>query len=70
MWEGLIGRAERAGRERVRALIGDVAGRLRAELPNGIEVAESEAGIVLTGRGIRARFALDPALRWLLVRVR
>ncbi|HEX8191348.1 MAG TPA: hypothetical protein VF552_00465 [Allosphingosinicella sp.] len=60
--------------ERVRRLADARAGRRRkqlaerfaADLPGGVSVRESDGGVHLSGRGLRRRLALDPALRALL----
>ena len=54
--------AERAARRRRRAL----AESLGAEAPAGVRVSEDGESVVLAGRGLRRRFALEPALRWLI----
>lgn len=53
--------AERAARRRR----SELAEALRPQAPAGVEVSEGEDGVALAGRGLRLRFALDPALRWL-----
>jgi hypothetical protein len=53
--------AMRATRERRSSL----AAELRDEAPAGVSVSEDEQGVVLSGRGLERRFALDPELRWL-----
>lgn len=70
MFERMTERAERAGRRKARAVSADLAARMRAELPGDIAAEAADEGVILSGRGIGARFALDPALRWLLARVR
>ena len=64
--------------ERLTALAGELAGKaarrrrdelaeaLREEAPAGVGVDEEGDGIVLSGRGLKRRFALEPGLRWLL----
>ena len=54
--------AQQAERRRRSAL----AEALRAEAPAGVKVDEAEAGVALSGAGLKRRFALDPALRWLV----
>jgi hypothetical protein len=70
MFERFAGRAERAGRQRARALTAALAERITAELPRGLEAEATEAGVLLSGKRLRARFTLEPALRWLLARMR
>jgi hypothetical protein len=43
-----------------------LAPALGDEAPEGVAVSEDEAGVALSGRGLRRRFALEPELRWLL----
>ena len=50
-----------AGRRR-----GALAEALREEAPAGVGVDVEDEGVVLSGRGLVRRFALDPALRWLV----
>lgn len=70
MFEALEGRvrllAERRARERAQAL----AEELRAELPRGIAAEAVPDGVRLSGRGIGRRLVLEPALRWLIGRLR
>jgi hypothetical protein len=54
--------AEKAARRR----LADLAEALRDEAPAGVRVEREDEAIVLTGRGLARRLALDPALRWLL----
>jgi hypothetical protein len=53
--------AEKAARRRRREL----AEALGAEAPAGVRAIEEEGAVALEGRGLRRRFALEPALRWL-----
>jgi hypothetical protein len=50
-----------AGRRR-----GALAEALRLEAPDGVRVDEEENGVALSGPGLKRRFALEPALRWLV----
>ena len=43
-----------------------LAEALGGEAPAGVEASESEDGVVLSGRGLGRRFALEAGLRWLL----
>ena len=54
--------AERRAEVRRRRL----ADEMRAEAPAGVRVHEEERAVVLSGRGLKRRFALDPELRWLV----
>lgn len=44
----------------------DLAAQLRQEAPEGVEVSEDEGAVILEGRGLERRYALEPELRWLL----
>jgi hypothetical protein len=70
MFERLVERAEQAGKRRAAAIGADLAERMGSELPDGVEVEATTAGVRLSGRRIGARFALEPGLRWLLARMR
>lgn len=65
MFERLTARAaalaQRGARRRREAL----ARRLSEEAPEGVGVSEEEEGVLLAGRGLGRRLALDPELRWL-----
>lgn len=63
MFERLVQRAERAGAGRAERRRRQIAESLSAELPEGIAVAVSRAGVALSGHGLKRRIALDPALR-------
>ena len=54
----LAARAARRRRDKLAAALGD-------EAPAGVEVSAEEEGVVLSGRGLGRRLALDPGLRWL-----
>lgn len=64
--EGLEARIEVQARRRATEVANRLADRLEEELPAGIGVDVSSRGVEFRGRGIRRRFALDPALRWLV----
>ena len=42
-----------------------LAEALAEEAPAGIRVSEEEGAVALSGAGLKRRFALEPALRWL-----
>ena len=65
MFERAVGRISRAAERRRRDRINGLADRMRAAVPGGIEVEPTENGVRLSGRGLRRRFAFEPALRWL-----
>ncbi|HEX9948090.1 MAG TPA: hypothetical protein VGA98_11165 [Allosphingosinicella sp.] len=54
--------AQRAARGRVATL----AAALRDEAPEGVRVSEEEGAVALSGPALRRRFAIEPALRWLI----
>ncbi|HEX9965942.1 MAG TPA: hypothetical protein VGB04_13285 [Allosphingosinicella sp.] len=54
--------AEGAARRR----LGNLAETLGEEAPAGIKVTEEESAVAFSGHGLRRRFALEPALRWLV----
>jgi hypothetical protein len=56
--------ARKAAGERASAL----AAAVREEAPEGVKVVEDEESVALEGRGLERRFALEPGLRWLLLR--
>ena len=70
MLERVIARVERAAAARARSAIRRLAERIRDESPSGIQATEEAGGIRLSGRALRRRFALDPALRWLIARLK
>ncbi|HEX8214269.1 MAG TPA: hypothetical protein VF582_02225 [Allosphingosinicella sp.] len=61
-------RVRRKAEQRAQELVLELTQRLRAELPGAIEAEADEGGVRLTGRNLRRRFALEPALRWLRLR--
>lgn len=65
MLERVFERGRRLAERRAAAKALELEGRLRAELPDDVVVEEGTGGIILSGRGLRRRFALEPALRWL-----
>ncbi|MEA3051137.1 MAG: hypothetical protein QOG72_40 [Sphingomonadales bacterium] len=66
MFERLIRRGEALAEQAARRRRDDLAEALREEAPAGVEVSEEGDGVVLGGRDLVRRFALDPALRWLV----
>ena len=66
----LIARAERladVGAERVGRRIAEAAAEAA---PPGVRVEEAAGGIRLSGRGLGQRMLREPALRWLIERVK
>ena len=70
MLERAIERARLRGAERARRQAGRLAQAAAAAAPAGVAVEEAEEGFALAGRGLRRRLALEPALRWLVERLR
>jgi hypothetical protein len=66
MFERLRALAERRAEERAHARRAALAARLQLALPRDIAAAETEAGALLSGRGLRRRLALDARLGWLI----
>ncbi|HEY1146526.1 MAG TPA: hypothetical protein VGE84_09325 [Allosphingosinicella sp.] len=69
MFERLLERTRRAAERRAEAEARALAERLDAELPPGIAARVEAEGVVLSGRAIARRFALEPELRWLIGRL-
>ena len=65
MFERTLGRVGTKAERRTQARIGALAARLEPALPGDISAEPTSEGVLLSGRGLRRRFALDPALRWL-----
>jgi hypothetical protein len=70
MFERLTARAQGAARRRARALSHELAARIEGERLRGVTVAADEDGVRLSGRALGRRFALEPALRWLIMGLR
>lgn len=70
MFDRITRRAEAAAAERARVRARGLADRVRAELPRGIEADAVNGGLVLVGRALKRRFALNPMLRWLFARLK
>ena len=70
MLDGVEGRLRRLADRAVARRRLEAAERIGAGLPQGIEAERVAGGVRLSGRGLKRRFALEPALRWLLMRLR
>lgn len=70
MFGDLIARVERAAELRAGKHGAELAERIAAELPTGVAVEADQEEVRISGRGLGRRFALDPALRWLLAGLR
>ena len=67
MFERLMRRAAALAGRAARRRRGEIAAALSEAAPRGAEVIEVEEGVVMAGHGLGRRFALEPALRWLVV---
>ena len=66
MFDRLEEHARRSAGARAERRRRQVAERLAEDLPRGIAVGSSGESVTLSGRGLKRRIALDPALRSLL----
>ena len=66
MFQRIIERVGDGAARRAKARTSVLAEQIRANVPSDIEVSALDEGVRLSGRGLRRRFALDPALRWLM----
>ncbi len=69
MFERMKERVGAMAERRVRELVPEVAERARERLPAGVSAEAEEGGVRLSGKGLQRRLALDPALRWLWLRL-
>ena len=65
MFERLMLRGAALAEKAARRRRDELAEALSEEAPAGLRVSGEEQGVVLSGRGLGRRFALEPALRWL-----
>lgn len=65
MLERLILHGAALAHKAARVRRASLAEALRAETPEGVGVSEEEGAVVLSGHGLKRRFALEPELRWL-----
>jgi hypothetical protein len=68
--EGLEVRARALGERRARRVKSALADAMKAEAPAGVRIEEVAEGVALVGRGLIRRWAIDPALRWLVERTK
>jgi hypothetical protein len=66
MFERLEERARLAAHRRCAERRAEIAERMASELPRGIVVNVGAEGVTLSGRRLKLRLALDPAVRALL----
>jgi len=70
MFERAMEAARRRGEARARDVARRLAEAAAAEAPAGVRVEASDEGVRLSGRGLARRMVTEPALRWLIGRVR
>ena len=63
MFERMRDRVRGAAEAKARVLAAELAERAGELLPAGIRASAELGGVRLTGRGLRRRMALEPALR-------
>ncbi len=66
MFERLESRGEQAVEARAAERRDRLAARLREAAPGDVSVAVEDEAVVLSGRGLGRRFALEAELRWLV----
>lgn len=64
MFERTVERVRVKAERRATARIEALAERMEPALPRDIRAEPTAEGVSLSGRALRRRFALDPALRW------
>jgi hypothetical protein len=69
MFERLMLHGAALARKAAQARRDALAAALRDEVPEGVKVSDDEEAVTLEGRGLGRRFALDPKLRWLPLRL-
>jgi hypothetical protein len=65
MFERIMRRATALASGRAERRAAELAERLKGATGRGITVDAVQGGVRLSGRGLRQRLALEPALRWL-----
>jgi hypothetical protein len=70
MLEGIEARAEALAARRVERSRSALAAALKEDAPLGVRIEERPDGVALVGRGLTRRRLIDPALRWVLERMR
>jgi hypothetical protein len=70
MLERLMVHGAALARRRIEARRARLVEALEADAPAGVRISAGDEGAVLSGRGLKRRFALDPALRWLAAGLR
>ncbi|HLL59543.1 MAG TPA: hypothetical protein VK391_06600 [Allosphingosinicella sp.] len=70
MFERTMRRATALASQRAERRAAELAERLKGAAGRGILVDTVQGGVRLSGRGLRRRLALEPALRWLTAALR
>lgn len=70
MFEKLQARGAELANGRAAARRERLAVQIEEKAPNGVRVQREQDRIVLSGRGLIGRFALDPLMRWLVAEAR
>jgi hypothetical protein len=66
MFERLMNAGTALARAEARKRRRSLADAIGESAPAGVRASESEQGVVLSGRGLGRRLALEPGLRWLV----
>ncbi|HEX8668176.1 MAG TPA: hypothetical protein VF727_07370 [Allosphingosinicella sp.] len=69
-FERLLARGRELADRRAERSAETIAGALAEAAPRGIAVERVAEGVVLSGRRLRRRFALEAGVRWLMEKVR
>jgi len=69
MFEAMMKRVADLAQARSQARRREIAERFAAMLPPGVRAQDEQAGVILTGRGLRRRLALDLRLSRLIAGV-
>jgi hypothetical protein len=70
MLDGVEARLRRLSDRLVERRVQSAAEQIEAGLPGGIAVQRDRDGVCLSGRGLKRRVVLEPALLWLLAGLR
>jgi len=70
MFEALRSRGESIAQQQAAARRERLAERLEALAPSDVQVGAEGERVVLSGRGLARRLALEPVLRWLVAEAR
>jgi hypothetical protein len=70
MFERVVERARRLGTARAGRVAERIAEDAAEAAPKGVRVEQVAGGVRLSGRDLARRMVVEPALRWLIGRVR